>query len=127
MAIRAIKKKERRDIYHGIAHVHTTFNNTIITITDEKGNALNWSSAGSVGFKGSRRSTSYAAQSAAEEVSKKAFEYGMRSIDIFLKGAGEGRDSAIRGILSSGLQISSIYDKTPIPHNGCRPRKRRRV
>lgn len=127
MALKTLKKRERRDVYHGIAHVHTTFNNTIITVTDEKGNTLHWASSGSVGFKGSRRSTSYAAQSAAEDASKRSVESGIKSVDVVLKGAGEGRDSAIRGIISSGLQILSIYDRTPIPHNGCRPRKRRRV
>lgn len=127
MVVKNIKRKDRSCVGHGIIHIHSTFNNTIVTLTDEVGNTLGWASAGSVGFKGSRRSTSYAAQSAAEDLSKKFGQLGLRSVDIILKGAGEGRDSSIRGILSSGLQISSIYDRTPIPHNGCRPRKKRRV
>lgn len=122
-----LKKKEKHDIYTGTIHVYSSFNNTIVTVTDIKGNAIGWSSCGSVGFKGARRSTSYAAQIAAEHVSKKVFELGMRSVNVVLKGVGEGRDSSVRGIISSGLQIISIYDRTPIPHNGCRPRKKRRV
>lgn len=122
-----IRKKEHKEIKSGITHVHTTFNNTIITITDEKGNTINWASAGSVGFKGARRSTSYAAQTAAEEAGKEAINYGLSSVKIILKGIGEGRESAIRGIISSGLSVHAIEDRTPLPHNGCRPRKKRRV
>lgn len=125
LAIKLTKKK--KEIPVAIAHVHATFNNTIITIADERGNALNWSSGGLVGFKGSRRSTSFAAQAAAENAGKKASEFGVRAISVILKGLGDGRESAIRGLQTSGLRILSITDQTPIPHNGCRPRKQRRV
>lgn len=125
LAIKPIKK--RKEISSAVAHIHATFNNTIITIADEKGNSLNWSSGGLVGFKGSRRSTSFAAQAAAENAGKKAAEFGVRSIAVVLKGLGDGRESAIRGLQTSGLRITSISDQTPIPHNGCRPKKQRRV
>nr|YP_007890496.1 ribosomal protein S11 [Andalucia godoyi]AGH23990.1 ribosomal protein S11 [Andalucia godoyi] len=119
--------KKRRDLFSGVAHVHSTFNNTIITISDEKGNTLYWCSGGLAGFKGARRSTSFAAQSAAEQAGRKAFEAGLLSISVVLKGIGDGRESAIRGLQSSGLKITSISDETPVPHNGCRPKKQRRV
>lgn len=127
MAISKIRKKERRDITVGVVHVHSTFNNTIITVTDQKGNTLAWASAGSIGFKGARRSTSYAAQAAAEMAAKKANELGLQSVNLILKGIGDGRDSAIRGVVSGGLHVVTIEDHTPVPHNGCRPRKKRRV
>lgn len=120
-------KKPRRDVVAAVAHVHSTFNNTIVTISDLKGNTLHWSSGGLAGFKGSRRSTSFAAQSAAEQAGKKAVESGILSVSVILKGIGDGRESAIRGLQSTGLKISSISDQTPIPHNGCRPKKQRRV
>lgn len=126
-ATKVIRKKENKEIVNGITHIHSTFNNTVITITDDRGNTINWASAGTAGFKGARRSTSYAAQSAAEYAGKKAIDNGIKSVKIILKGIGEGRESAIRGIVSSGLVINSIEDKTPLPHNGCRPRKKRRV
>lgn len=125
LAVRPIKRK--KDVAVGVAHVHATFNNTIITISDEKGNTLHWSSGGTAGFKGARRSTSFAAQAAAEAAGRKASEFGVRSVSVVLKGIGDGRESAIRGLLTSGLRITSIADQTPIPHNGCRPKKQRRV
>jgi small subunit ribosomal protein S11 len=112
---------------YGQAHIHATFNNTIVTMTDQQGNAVAWASAGTSGFKGSRKSTPYAAQVAGGRASELAMEHGMREVDIFVKGPGPGRESAIRAIASSGLKIRSITDKTPVPHNGCRPRKKRRV
>ncbi len=121
------KKKERRNILNGIAHIRSTFNNTIITITDLSGNALSWSSAGSQGFKGSRKSTPFAAQLAAEEAARKAMEHGMRSIAVFVKGPGAGRESALRALQAVGFKVTLIRDVTPVPHNGCRPPKRRRV
>jgi small subunit ribosomal protein S11 len=121
------KRRERKNITSGIAHVNSTFNNTMITITDAQGNTIAWSSAGSQGFKGSRKSTPYAAQMAAEDAGRKAMEHGMRTLEIEVKGPGAGRESALRALQSVGFQITSIRDVTPIPHNGCRPPKRRRV
>lgn len=121
------KRKERKNIASGIAHVNSTFNNTMITITDVQGNAISWSSAGSKGFKGSRKSTPFAAQMAAEEAGQKAQEHGVKTLEVNVKGPGSGRESALRALQSVGFQISAIRDVTPIPHNGCRPRKRRRV
>jgi small subunit ribosomal protein S11 len=121
------KKKERKDITEGIAHIQSTFNNTIITITDLRGNVIVWSSAGTQGFKGSRKSTPFAAQMAAEDAVKKAKEHGLRTVQVYVKGPGSGRESALRSLQLAGLNISLIRDVTPIPHNGCRPPKRRRV
>ena len=122
-----IKKKVAKNITSGIAHVLATFNNTIVTITDKAGNSIVWSSCGSVGFKGSKKSTPFAAQIAASNAAKKAREYGLKDVEVFVKGPGSGRESAIRAIQAAGLRISAIRDVTPIPHNGCRPPKRRRV
>ena len=124
---RAPKKRERKNVTIGVAHVNASFNNTIITITDSNGNAIAWSSAGAHGFKGSRKSTPYAAQVAAEAAGKKAQEHGMRTVEIRVKGPGSGRESALRALQSVGFNITAIKDVTPIPHNGCRPPKRRRV
>lgn len=121
------KKKIKKNVPFGIAHINSTFNNTIITITDTTGNTVSWSSSGNKGFKGSRKSTPFAAQLAAEEAGKKAIEHGMKNIEIIIKGPGNGRESAIRALGSTGLNITVIKDVTPIPHNGCRPSKRRRV
>ena len=121
------KKKVKKNIPFGIAHISSTFNNTIITITDTTGNTISWSSSGNKGFKGSGKSTPFAAQLAAEEAGKKAIEHGMKNIEIIIKGPGNGRESAIRALGSTGLNITVIKDVTPIPHNGCRPSKRRRV
>ncbi len=121
------KKKERKNIPTGVAHIQATFNNTIVTITDQVGNVVAWSSAGTKGFKGSRKSTPFAAQIAAEDCAKKAQEHGMRSLEVFVKGPGSGRESALRALQAAGFSISFIRDVTPIPHNGCRPAKRRRV
>jgi small subunit ribosomal protein S11 len=121
------KKKEKKNVVVGVAHVAATFNNTIITITDGQGNTISWSSAGSLGFKGSRKSTPYAAQVAAEDAGKKAVEHGMRTLEVEVSGPGSGRESALRALQAIGLQVTSIRDVTPIPHNGCRPPKRRRV
>jgi small subunit ribosomal protein S11 len=120
-------KKARRVVVDGVAHVHASFNNTIITITDRQGNALCWATAGGSGFRGSRKSTPFAAQVAAERASNAAMEHGMKRVDVFIKGPGPGRDSAVRALNTAGLKINSISDVTPIPHNGCRPPKRRRV
>jgi small subunit ribosomal protein S11 len=125
--VRSRKKKIKKNIERGQAHIQSTFNNTIITITDVTGNAISWASAGGLGFKGSRKSTPFAAQMAAEEAAKVAMEHGLRSIEVFVKGPGSGREAAIRALQAAGLEISSIKDVTPIPHNGCRPPKRRRV
>jgi small subunit ribosomal protein S11 len=122
-----VRRRERKNITSGVAHVNATFNNTMITITDAQGNAIAWSSAGSQGFKGSRKSTPYAAQMAGEEVGKKAMEHGMKTLEVEVKGPGAGRESALRALQAVGFTITSIRDVTPIPHNGCRPRKRRRV
>ena len=121
------KKKVSKNIINGVAHIRSTFNNTIVTITDTNGNAVSWASAGELGFKGSRKSTPYAAQMAAETAAKVAIEYGMKSIEVYVKGPGSGRESAIRALASAGLTVTMIRDVTPIPHNGCRPPKRRRV
>ena len=121
------KRKERKNIEHGQAHIRSTFNNTIVTITDTKGNALSWSSAGGLGFRGSRKSTPFAAQMAAETAAKAAMEHGLKHVEVFVKGPGSGREAAIRSLQASGLEVSSIKDCTPVPHNGCRPPKRRRV
>ena len=121
------KKKTKKNIPSGIAHINSTFNNTIITITDTTGNTISWSSSGNKGFKGSRKSTPFAAQLAAEEAGKKAMEHGMKHVEVVIKGPGNGRESAIRALGSTGLNITVIKDITPIPHNGCRPSKRRRV
>ncbi|MFH0801501.1 MAG: 30S ribosomal protein S11 [bacterium] len=121
------RKKETRHIPKGIAHIQSTFNNTVITITDLNGNTLGWATAGVLGFKGSRKSTPFAAQMAADQVAKKAMEFGVRQVDVYVKGPGAGREAAIRSLQAAGLEISLIKDVTPIPHNGCRPPKRRRV
>ena len=122
-----IKRRERKNITSGVAHVNASFNNTMITITDAQGNAIAWSSAGTMGFKGSRKSTPYAAQMAAEDAGKKAREHGMETLEIEVSGPGSGRESALRALQTVGFAITAIRDMTPIPHNGCRPRKRRRV
>jgi small subunit ribosomal protein S11 len=121
------RKKEKKNVVVGVAHVAATFNNTIVTITDQQGNAISWSSAGMMGFKGSRKSTPYAAQVAAEDAGKKAIEHGMRTLEVEVTGPGSGRESALRALQAVGLVVTSIRDVTPIPHNGCRPPKRRRV
>jgi len=121
------KKRIRREVADGIAHVHASFNNTIITITDRKGNALSWATAGGSGFRGSRKSTPFAAQVAAEKAGEIAKEYGVKNLDVMIKGPGPGRDSTIRSLNAIGFKINSIVDVTPIPHNGCRPPKKRRV
>ena len=122
-----IKKKVKKNISNAIAHVNSSFNNTLITITDHQGNTIAWSSSGSMGFKGSRKSTPYAAQMAAEDAGKKASEHGVKIVDIEVQGPGSGRESALRALQIVGFQVNSIRDVTPIPHNGCRPKKRRRV
>lgn len=121
------KRRERKNIERGQAHIQATFNNTIVTLTDVAGNAISWSSAGSLGFRGSRKSTPYAAQMCAEAAAKEAMEHGLKSVQVFVKGPGSGREAAIRSLQATGLEITSIADVTPIPHNGCRPPKRRRV
>ena len=121
------KRKERKHVESGAAHIRSTFNNTIVTITDSNGNTIAWASAGGLGFKGSRKSTPYAAQSAAETAAKAAMEHGMKSVEVYVKGPGAGREAAIRALQAAGIEVSSIKDVTPIPHNGCRPPKRRRV
>ena len=121
------KRRERKNIESGVAHIKATFNNTMVTITDTTGNAISWSSAGSLGFKGSRKSTPYAAQMAAEACAKGAMEHGLKELECFVKGPGSGREAAIRALQTAGLEITMIKDITPIPHNGCRPPKRRRV
>ena len=121
------KTKEKKHIESGAAHIRSTFNNTIVTITDINGNALSWASAGGLGFRGSRKSTPFAAQMAAEQAAKAAMEHGLRQVEVFVKGPGAGREAAIRALQAAGLEVNSIKDVTPIPHNGCRPPKRRRV
>jgi len=121
-----VRRRERKNITSGIAHVNSTFNNTLITISDAQGNAISWSSAGSMGFKGSRKSTPYAAQVAAEDAGKKAMEHGMKTLEVHVRGPGSGRESALRALQAAGFTITTIRDVTPIPHNGCRPPKRRR-
>jgi len=122
-----VRRRERKNITNGIAHVNSTFNNTMITISDVQGNTISWSSAGTLGFKGSRKSTPFAAQMAAEDAGKKAAEHGVKNIDVEVRGPGSGRESALRALQAVGFTVTSIKDVTPIPHNGCRPRKRRRV
>jgi len=126
-ARRGRRKKEKKNIPVGVAHIQSTFNNTIVTITDPKGNTLAWASAGTQGFKGSRKSTPYASQLAAEDAAKKAMEHGMKTVEVYLKGPGSGREAALRALQSAGFHVTLIRDVTPIPHNGCRPPKRRRV
>jgi len=122
-----VRRRERKNITNGLAHVNSTFNNTMITISDVQGNTIAWSSAGTMGFKGSRKSTPFAAQMAAEDAGKKASEHGVKSVDVEVQGPGSGRESALRALQAIGFTVTSIRDVTPIPHNGCRPRKRRRV
>ncbi|MGI9093031.1 MAG: 30S ribosomal protein S11 [Mycobacteriales bacterium] len=121
------RRREKKNIAHGHAHIKSTFNNTIVSITDPMGNVIAWASSGHVGFKGSRKSTPYAAQMAAENAARKAQEHGMRKVDVFVKGPGSGRETAIRSLTAAGLEVGTIQDVTPQPHNGCRPPKRRRV
>ncbi|MBI9077174.1 MAG: 30S ribosomal protein S11 [Desulfatibacillum sp.] len=121
------RKRDKKNIPSGVAHIQATFNNTIVTITDPSGAVVSWSSAGVVGFKGSRKSTPFAAQMAAEDAAKKAMENGMRNVEVYVKGPGSGRESALRALQSAGLNVVMLRDVTPVPHNGCRPRKRRRV
>ena len=127
MATVKSKRRKRKHVETGAAHIRSTFNNTIVTITDSNGNTISWASAGELGFRGSRKSTPFAAQMAAEKAAKVAIDHGMRSADVFVKGPGAGREAAIRALQAAGIEISSIKDVTPIPHNGCRPPKRRRV
>jgi small subunit ribosomal protein S11 len=122
-----IKRRAKKNVEQGVAHIKSTFNNTIITISDKYGNAISWSSSGTVGFKGSRKSTPFAAQQAAETAAKAAMEHGLKEIECYVKGPGAGREAAIRSLQAAGLEVSAIKDVTPIPHNGCRPPKRRRV
>ena len=121
------KRRERKNVAYGVVHIKSSFNNTIVTITDLQGNAISWASSGNVGFKGSRKSTPFAAQLAAEAAAKKAMEHGVRRVDVMVKGPGSGRETAIRSIQNTGIEVVGIKDVTPIPHNGCRPPKRRRV
>jgi small subunit ribosomal protein S11 len=121
------KRRERKNVPHGVAHIKSSFNNTIITFADQHGNVLSWASSGNVGFKGSRKSTPFAAQLAAETAARRAMEHGVRKVDVLVKGPGSGRETAIRSIQNAGIEINGIKDVTPIPHNGCRPPKRRRV
>ena len=125
--VRSNKRKEKKHVESGAAHIRSTVNNTIVTISDTKGNALSWASAGGLGFRGSRKSTPFAAQMAAEQAAKAAMEHGLRQVEVFVKGPGSGREAAIRALQAAGLEVNSIKDVTPIPHNGCRPPKRRRV
>ena len=126
-AAQRVRKKVRKNVSDGVCHVHASFNNTIITITDQQGNTLAWASSGNVGFKGSRKSTPFAAQVAAERAGRQAVEYGVKNLEVRIKGPGPGRESAVRALNALGMKITSISDVTPIPHNGCRPPKRRRV
>jgi small subunit ribosomal protein S11 len=126
-ASRKPRRKEKKNVAHGHAHIKSTFNNTIVSITDPAGNVISWASAGQVGFKGSRKSTPFAAQMAAEAAARRAQEHGMRKVDVFVKGPGSGRETAIRSLQATGLEVGSIQDVTPTPHNGCRPPKRPRV
>ncbi len=121
------KRKEKKNIPHGHAHIKSTFNNTIVSITDPDGNVISWASSGNVGFKGSRKSTPFAAQLAAEAAARRAMEHGVRRVDVFVKGPGSGRETAIRSLAATGLEVQAINDVTPVPHNGCRPPRRRRV
>jgi small subunit ribosomal protein S11 len=122
-----VRRKEKKNVAHGHAHIKSTFNNTIVSITDVTGNVISWASSGQVGFKGSRKSTPYAAQMVAEAAARRAQEHGMRKVDVYVKGPGSGRETAIRSLQAVGLEVGSIQDVTPVPHNGCRPPKRRRV
>jgi small subunit ribosomal protein S11 len=122
-----VRRRERKNIERGQAHISSTFNNTMVTLTDMQGNVLSWASAGQLGFRGSRKSTPFAAQQAAEEAAKKAMEHGLKSVEVYVKGPGSGREAAIRSLQATGLEVNLIKDVTPIPHNGCRPPKRRRV
>ena len=126
-AKKTTKKRIRKNVEHGQAHIQSSCNNTIVTLTDAQGNALSWASAGGLGFRGSRKSTPYAAQMAAETAAKAALPYGLKTVDVMVKGPGSGREAAIRALAAAGLQVTSIKDVTPVPHNGCRPPKRRRV
>ena len=121
------KRRQSKNVTHGVAHIKSSFNNTIITFSDQDGNALSWASAGNVGFKGSRKSTPYAAQMAAEQAARRAMEHGVRRVDVVVRGPGSGRETAIRSIQNTGIEVTGIKDVTPVPHNGCRPAKRRRV
>jgi small subunit ribosomal protein S11 len=121
------RKKERKNITHGVVHIKSSFNNTIVSISDAQGNVISWASAGNVGFKGSRKSTPFAAQLAAEQCARRAMEHGLRTVEVMVKGPGSGRETAIRSLMNTGLEVNGIKDVTPIPHNGCRPKKRRRV
>ena len=121
------RRREKKNVPHGAAHIKSTFNNTIVSITDPEGNVLAWASAGNVGFKGSRKSTPFAAQLAAEACARRAMEHGVRKVDVLVKGPGSGRETAIRSLTNTGIEVAGIKDVTPIPHNGCRPKKRRRV
>ena len=121
------RRRERKNVAYGVVHIKSSFNNTIVSITDQEGNVLSWASAGNVGFKGSRKSTPFAAQMAAEAAARRAMEHGVRKVDVLVKGPGSGRETAIRSIMQVGIEVSGIKDVTPIPHNGCRPKKRRRV
>ena len=126
-AVKKVRRKERKNVARGQAHIKSTLNNTVISITDPSGNVISWASAGHVGFKGSRKSTPFAAQMAAENCARKAQEHGMKKVDVFVKGPGSGRETAIRSLQAAGLEVGAIQDVTPVPHNGCRPPKRRRV
>ena len=125
--VKKVRRKEKKNVAHGHAHIKSTFNNTIVSITDPQGNVISWASAGHVGFKGSRKSTPFAAQMAAENCARKAQEHGMKKVDVFVKGPGSGRETAIRSLQAAGLEVTGVKDVTPQAHNGCRPRKRRRV
>ena len=127
LAKKPTRRRDRKNIEKGMAHIHSSFNNTIVTITDTKGNTISWGSAGGLGFKGSRKSTPFAAGEVAETAAKTAMEHGLKTVEVYVKGPGAGREAAIRALQSAGLELSSIKDVTPIPHNGCRPPKRRRV
>jgi len=121
------RKKEKKNVAHGVVHIKSSFNNTIVSITDQDGNVISWASAGNVGFKGSRKSTPFAAQMAAEQAARRAMEHGLRKVDVVVKGPGSGRETAIRSIQNVGIEVTGIKDVTPVPHNGCRPPKRRRM
>ena len=125
--VKKVRRKERKNIAHGHAHIKSTFNNTIVSITDPAGSVISWASSGQVGFKGSRKSTPFAAQMAAEQCAKRAMEHGVRRVDVLVRGPGSGRETAVRSLAASGIEVTGIKDVTPIPHNGCRPKKRRRV
>jgi small subunit ribosomal protein S11 len=126
-AARRTRRRERKNVTHGVAHIKSSFNNTIVSITDHEGNVIAWASAGNVGFKGSRKSTPFAAQMAAEQCARRAMEHGVRRVDVLVRGPGSGRETAIRSLAATGIEVTGIKDVTPIPHNGCRPKKRRRV